>query len=398
MKTYITNFSLLIILLYLVNSTKLHAQSCVNIPLHETHINEKHHNNTTLRTQASDCDIQKKIRVYFHLAKKGATSTWKVNDVMDVLNVLNKDYNSHNIFFEWNGIINFTDAIINDSNLWTDPNFVNNTDGVDIYISADGIMPDGHAVTVGGFQGSNITTAIYVSGTTGYMQQGSYPPYYPAAKTSLISHEMGHLLGLFHIDYKDKTGCQEYADGTNAHTCGDYISDTPPVNNGYYYENSTCQYVEDPSKSALLLDPLGNKYPSAKVISDNIMRGGAMFVNCYSKFTTGQAEKMCNIINTNSHLKNTLSILTSVQTEQDLINFDIYPNPIIDNKLFITSKGNLDATFQIIIKDLLGKPMLKRESVNNVEIIDVSEFPKGVYLLTIITATEKVLIKKIVIN
>ena len=42
-----------------------------------------------------------------------------------------------------------------------------------------------------------------------------------------------------------------------------------------------------------------------------------------------------------------------ITTEQDLINFDIYPNPIIDNKLFITSKGDLDATFQIIIKDLL---------------------------------------------
>jgi hypothetical protein len=236
----------------------------MNIPLHETH-SEKRHDINTLRTESIDCDKQKKIRVYFHLAKYDKTKNWITKDVQDVLNILNEDYNIHNISFDWDGVINFTDVKIN-SNLESDPYFVNHTDGVDIYLSADGIEPDGGAVSNGGFQGTKITTAIFVSGTTGYMQQGAYPPYYPVAKTSLVSHEMGHLLGLFHVEYKDASGCQEYADGTNSNTCGDYVSDTPPVNYGYSFDRDLCQYLENSSKLALLYDPLGNKYTSACLV------------------------------------------------------------------------------------------------------------------------------------
>jgi hypothetical protein len=132
------------------------------------------------------------------------------------------------------------------------------------------------------------------------------------------------------------------------------------------------------------------------------MRGNATqsaSLNCYGKFTMGQGEKMCNIINTNNHLKNTLipDITTSVQPEQDLMNFDVYPNPV-NNKLFLTSLGEINAPFQIIISDLIGKTMLKRASVDSMEIIDVSDLSKGVYLLSILTAENKVFVKKIIVN
>jgi hypothetical protein len=398
MKTYIFNFYVLTTLLCLVNLSSLKAQSCMHHTSQITNT-QKRQSIFNPETESNSCDHQKKIRVYFHLAKKGATSTWKVSDVMDVLNLLNKDFNTHNIFFEWDEVINFTDVKIT-SSFESDPNFVNHTDGVDIYISADGIEPDGGAVSNGGFQGSKITTAIFVTGTTGFMQQGAYPPYYPTAKTSLISHEMGHLLGLFHIDYKDASGCQEYADGTNSSTCGDYISDTPPVNKGYNYNSGICQYYENTSNLALLNDPLGNKYTSAIVISDNIMRGSAISsLYCFEKFTPGQGEKMCNMINTQNHLKNTLiSNPTNVQIKQDIINFKVYPNPVNNNVLFVTSNGDLKAPFQIIICDLLGKVMLKREFMDGTEAVNVSDLPKGVYVLSILTAGQKVFVTKIIIN
>ena len=360
MKSKVIKSCLLITLLFLLDSTKLAAQSCMNISSQVTN-SEKHQN----------------------ISKKGVTNSWTVGDVQDVLNILNKDYNIHNIFFEWDGIVNFTDVMIN-SSFESDPNFVNHTDGVDIYISADGNMPDGMAVSNGGFQGTKITTAIFVSGTTGFMQQGVYPPYYPAAKTSLISHEMGHLLGLFHIDYKDASGCQEYADGTNSNTCGDYISDTPPINYGYSYNSDNCQYEENTSKLALLYDPLGIKYTSPTAVNDNIMRGGAMFLNCYEKFTPGQGEKMCNVINTNDHLTNTLlSDLTGVQSKQEVINFVVYPNPT--DGILTIGKNNIDIpTNEIFIKNVLGNVLkvvsfdAALESIN----IDLSSLMEGCYFIT----------------
>jgi hypothetical protein len=130
MKTYIFNFCVLFTLLCLVNLSSLKAQSCM---YHTSHVTNTQKRQSIFKheTESNSCDNPKKIRVYFHLAKKGGTSSWTENDVQDVLNVLNEDYNTHNISFEWDGEINYTDINFN-SNFELDPFFVNHTDGVDI--------------------------------------------------------------------------------------------------------------------------------------------------------------------------------------------------------------------------------------------------------------------------
>ena len=257
-------------------------------------------------------------------------------------------------------------------------------------------MPDGIATSVAGHHTTS-STAIFVDGKLGF-PQGPFSSTHPTAKTSLISHEMGHLLGLFHVDYKGGSNCQEYADGRNSNTCGDFISDTPPVNSGYSYNGDICKYEENTSNLAMLYDPLGIKYSIPE--HDNIMRGSAISsLNCFEKFTPEQGEKMCNMINTHDHLKNTLiSNPTSVQIKQDIINFKVYPNPVNNNLLFLNSNSDLKSPFQIIICDLLGKAMLKKEFMDDIEVINVSDLPKGVYILTILTAGEKVFVTKIIVN
>jgi hypothetical protein len=51
--------------------------------------------------------------------------------------------------------------------------------------------------------------------------------------TSVLSHEMGHCLGLYHTHHGtvteegDSFQCPELVNGSNSSTCGDYIADTP---------------------------------------------------------------------------------------------------------------------------------------------------------------------------
>jgi hypothetical protein len=109
-----------------------------------------------------------------------------------------------------------------------------------------------------------------------------------------------------------------------------------------------------------------------------------MFLNCYEKFTPGQGEKMCDVINTNDHLKNTLiSDLTGLQNKHERINFDVYPNPT--SGILTISKKNIDiSSNQIFIKNVLGnvvKVVAFDAALESIK-IDLSSLMEGCYFIT----------------
>ncbi len=68
--------------------------------------------------------------------------------------------------------------------------------------------------------------------------------------TSVLSHELGHCIGLFHTHSgrgcNDFANCEEAIDGSNCETCGDLVCDTPadPCLSGYVDAN--CNYTGPP--------------------------------------------------------------------------------------------------------------------------------------------------------
>ena len=85
----------------------------------------------------------------------------------------------------------------------------------------------------------------------------------------------------------------------------------------------------------------------------------------------------------------------SLRTKQNAISgLNVYPNPVVNGNLFITS-SNIAATKSVAIFDVLGKQVIKT-TVSN-QVVNVSKLISGVYILKITeegkTATRKLVIK-----
>jgi hypothetical protein len=89
-----------------------------------------------------------------------------------------------------------------------------------------------------------------------------------------------------------------------------------------------------------------------------------------------------------------MSVTSNLSVKQNSISgLNVYPNPVVNGKLFITTDSN--ATKSIVIFDVLGKQVLSA-NVNN-QALNVSRLNQGVYIIKIteegLTSTRKLVIK-----
>lgn len=245
------------------------------------------HIETLQMEQRSASDASYTLKVYFHVIRQSSgTGGVSTSNVQDAFNMLNNDYNSHNIYFIWNGTIDY----INNSSYYYNPdsyifNVNNHTDGIDIYI-----FPSISCNFGGLANGIGVSSEYLIIGTL--------------CTTHIISHEMGHVLNLWHthhgtLNSSDENGndpnhCQEYANGSNSSSCGDYVEDTPadPCLSGIVNQ-STCQLY------GTYYDPLGVAYnPDIQQIMSYAP------VTCMTHFSNKQGIRMRNSIAVLTHLKN----------------------------------------------------------------------------------------------
>lgn len=178
------------------------------------------------------------IRIYVHVIRaSNCTGGQEEATVRAAIEQMREDFAPYNIYFVWD------DCLINcidNNNLYIlsglylyDPvpsgavglttleTAYGHSDGIDIFIFPEdnGYGPPGAATTPGG------TLAI-----GGLIQLTSGASFNPL-EYHILSHEMGHCLGLHHTFKPSNpalcTPC-EYADGNNGCLCGDVVKDTPP--------------------------------------------------------------------------------------------------------------------------------------------------------------------------
>ena len=250
------------------------------------------------------------LRIYFHVIR-GSSGTGGVStsNVLSAYSRLNRDFNSHGIYFNWDGII---DPIDNDTYYNNSPDTCifsvnNHTNGIDIYL----FPPSPNYQFSGKAHGVGMNSE--------YLVVGNYNNI-PTCMTSTISHEMGHVLNLWHTHHGtvtegnpsnpgyDTYQCKELVNGSNSSTCGDYVEDTPADPNLKGKVNGNCVYT------GYETDANNQTYdPDVDLIMSYAPK------SCRTRFSTKQGERMRESIANLSYL---------IQTQ---CQFSISGSPIVCN-------------------------------------------------------------------
>ena len=240
------------------------------------------------------------LKVYFHVIRRSnGTGGVSTSRVREAFNILNQDFESHNISFVWDNHINY----INNNNYYYDNarhnadrffNEDNHQDGIDIYLFDEQNRTNG-----GRANGVGESTEMFVSG------HFMHPPYTSLTRTSVVSHEMGHVLALFHTHHgtdrrkrASSGSCEEWANRDNSETCGDFIPDTPAdPNMNYDVSYPSCQWRGGlPDDSAVNRDWSGWPIDSngQRFNPDENIIMSYSHVDCQTYFTAGQGKWMRN--------------------------------------------------------------------------------------------------------
>ncbi|HEY0091950.1 MAG TPA: hypothetical protein VGB43_05625, partial [Flavobacterium sp.] len=179
---------LLLLLCTLSLSVTVNAQSqnfCRTPTTYNNQVSSPSSSSLSVINDSSYC-----IKVYFHIVQSNGSPGVLPAAVAQAFQILNTDFNPHNIFFQWDNTVDYVNIdelsmVIPDESIFT----VNgHTDGVDIYIYP---TPSSFFNLAEDFGVPN----IIISGSW------TDPVFIPTTATHVISHEMGHVLSLFHTHH-----------------------------------------------------------------------------------------------------------------------------------------------------------------------------------------------------
>lgn len=216
------------------------------------------------------------VNVFLHVIRRNNGSQGLTTaEINDNLALLRNDYIAQNIYIREIGrdFIDNTTFYIGMTH--TNYNELINTNNHDNAIDVYFLAPNDDYSRSAGIPSSAMALGGYYSGT------------------SVLSHEFGHCLGLYHTHSgsgcDDYENCMENKNGSNCLDCGDLICDTPadPCLRGNV--NVDCEYIG------------GNGYEPDV---ENIMSYAPP--ECLSHLTYGQRDRLHNII-TNSEILQNLS-------------------------------------------------------------------------------------------
>lgn len=227
------------------------------------------------------------VRIFLHIVRKSdGTGGLTPQEINTALDILANDFAPHNICFYLLGI----DEINND-------NFYNSLDpgeydqlvkinahnnAVDIYLLGNNTIWE---TSSGGGRAVGVPGKALAVGGNG-LDYNAPSVNFPTSH--VLSHEMGHCLGLHHTHHGSQEGnCNEFVNGSNCGVCGDFVCDTPadPDLRFKVSPPPNCQWLD--SK----LDPKGDPY-----VPDEHIIMSYTIPTCMEYLTPGQGIRMRAIL------------------------------------------------------------------------------------------------------
>ena len=332
------------------------------------------------------------VKIYIHVIRRyDGSGGQSVANVNTAIGFLNMDFNPHGIYFNWDGsidYINTKDYSNASENIFS---INNHSDGVDIYLFGDdsgGIYGWGNG---GGFangigaQGSSFFVTGYFIDNVSLI--------YPLCRSHVISHEMGHVLNLFHTHHGtvfetgDTNQCPELVNSSNSLICGDYVADThADPNMGYNVDLVTCKWLSSG------FDANGDAY-----IPDELNTMSYSQPKCMSYITPLQAQRTKKSLFLVPHLQNISTYSTSEYPCQRIVKpLVFYPNPAKNNiTLDLRDRDPIEYNYKIYNNQGI---LLQSGTTSNVlRIIDTSALQNGDYYLHFYEDSVPI-IKRIIIN
>lgn len=194
---------------------------------------------------------------------------------------------------------------------------------------------------------------------------------YSSQNNRVLTHEVGHWLGLRHI-WGDCVCCDDYVGDTYPQQADNStMANQPPLPN---YPN---QYPCATWTACPGMNVYGNYYYPYVNMGDNYMDYSPSF--CLNFFSQGQKQRMWYFLTNyrSGLLLNNPCMVNIDEQSTDDISFQIYPNPTSSMINVINiSKGKT-----ITINNLVGIKLIELEVLDQHTQIDVSQLPSGMYFL-----------------
>ena len=240
------------------------------------------------------------IRIYVHaVSDPDGFGGPTLEQIHESIAVLRADYAEHNIYFVWDcNIIPISDFLLHN---FTGTVATPCLDAFDEY----SYHPDGIDIFIGGDNALYAATATDIPSRS-FIVKGTFScsnaPDFVVSRSHVISHEMGHCLGLWHTHHSvelqsitdcngeewDPNACVELINGSNSDICGDYVIGTPAD-----YRIDVCDSYED--NCNYVTGDLSN--PDETLIMSYAHN------ECMTRITSDQADRIRQIVGTTPFLQ-----------------------------------------------------------------------------------------------
>ncbi|MFT5822610.1 MAG: hypothetical protein ACI8ZM_003866 [Crocinitomix sp.] len=317
------------------------------------------------------------VKVYVHVVRRSDGSGGQSDsDVAEAMGILDMDFNPYYIYFDWNNVtyIDDTEAFNNPAGNWL--SFADHEDGIDIYLFDDLVVHPITGLGYGQTTGVGDDSKLMLTGHW----YGPDSTIFPLVTSRIISHEMGHVMFLWHTHHGtvteggDPDQCPELVNGSNSHICGDYITDSPAdPGMGFNVDLETCEWLGSGT------DSNGDPYDPDE---HNAMSYSQPY--CMEYLTFKQSIRMKTALAAIPHLQ-LVSTFTSFPNKPCKKGFtlglDYYPNPV-DNELNLDLRNKPDNShFTYYLYDSNKKEVLSGESSNKLVTLNTSTLKEGIYFL-----------------